>query len=378
MKLIAPFGFYGAGNIGDEATLQGFARVNARVNGGGRVWLGSRNPAHTQRVEPSFRYFHASRFDLRRRWAWTIADGVVFPGGTPIVDVLGTWPFSELVPLIERAAAKKKPVAFIGTGTERLLHDDSRRLVSRVIAPHVSAWTVRCTRDRDRLIEYGVPETSVTATADLAWMLERADPEPGRVYMERLGVVKDGPLIGVNVNIESFARERQPDLLKHVAALLDELVNSRGARILFLCNEVRDGDTFDLAASRETMASMKYRDRATILPNEYWAPQFMMSLIGCCDYTISSRYHFCLFSALQGVPFLSIRRSDKVSDLCADLEWRHHVGLAEVSAPLLSATFSAIEQQRTALVENLPAACSRMRARSQQNAIALERLRSVS
>ena len=31
MNLVAPFGFYGAGNIGDEATLQGFARLLSRL-----------------------------------------------------------------------------------------------------------------------------------------------------------------------------------------------------------------------------------------------------------------------------------------------------------------------------------------------------------
>jgi hypothetical protein len=63
----------------------------------------------------------------------------VIVGGTPIMDVLGHWPLSELVPHIEWAARREKPVGFVGTGTERLHRDDSRRLMREVLAPRVCA-----------------------------------------------------------------------------------------------------------------------------------------------------------------------------------------------------------------------------------------------
>ena len=48
----------------------------------------------------------------------------------------------------------------------------------------------------------------------------------------------------------------------------------------------------------------------------------MMSLIANCRLTLGMRYHFCLFSALQDVPFVALQRSDKVADLCWDLDGR--------------------------------------------------------
>ena len=50
MNLVAPFGFYGWGNIGDEATLQGFARLMAGSPPKPRVWVASQNPRHTARA----------------------------------------------------------------------------------------------------------------------------------------------------------------------------------------------------------------------------------------------------------------------------------------------------------------------------------------
>jgi len=39
MNIVAPFGFYGYGNIGDEATLQGFARLRAGIEALSEHWF---------------------------------------------------------------------------------------------------------------------------------------------------------------------------------------------------------------------------------------------------------------------------------------------------------------------------------------------------
>ena len=115
MRLVAPFGFYGWGNIGDESTLQGFARLVSRYGNGTRVWVASRNPSHTARIEPSFKYYKAVGRDLRRKWAGYRATAAVVAGGTPIMDVLGAWPLCELVPLIENIHRRGKTIAFLGS-----------------------------------------------------------------------------------------------------------------------------------------------------------------------------------------------------------------------------------------------------------------------
>src|SRR5262249_2024458 len=85
VNLLVPFGFYGAGNIGDEATLNGFAGLlDQSGRGGWRASIASRNPSHVRQAEPAFSYFRSSGFDPRRWWAKQRADAVVFAGGTPI------------------------------------------------------------------------------------------------------------------------------------------------------------------------------------------------------------------------------------------------------------------------------------------------------
>lgn len=375
MKLVAPFGFYGWGNIGDESTLQGFGRLLANSAEPTTAWVASRNPRQCRRAEPSFRYFSATaERSVRRHWAWRTANAMVVPGGTPIMDVLGRWPLSELAPLIERAVKAEIPIAFIGIGTERLRSPESKRVVADLLAPNVHAWSVRSPRDKDRLVEYGVSPDKVTTAADMAWGLQPVSQDFGRRYLSELGVNLDSMVIGVNVNIEGFVRERQPQLLSNLAEFLDEVVSRYDATVLFLCNEVRDGETFDLAASRELIAGMRQGQRTTIVPNRYWLPQEMKSMVACCRLTLSTRYHFCLFSALQGIPFLAIERSDKVSDLVADLDWSFGISLEKLQGPSLVAKLEELEGGRAGWLGSLNRSVQRLKDRSLRNADVLAAL----
>jgi polysaccharide pyruvyl transferase WcaK-like protein len=373
MKVLAPFGFYGWGNIGDESTLQGFASL-VRQHGRLRVSVASQNPLHTARVEPSFDYFRTGAGGFRAWWARQTANAHVFAGGTPIMDNLGDWPLTEVVPLVRAAARARVPVAYVGVGVETLRQESSRRLVASELAPHVSHWSVRGQRDRDRLIELGVPAEKVTAAADMAWLLRSVDTTFGRERLARLKPATGRPLVvGVNINLERAMVQVQPQLTRIVAAALDRLVESFDAEIVFLCNEVREGATFDKAAAQAVLGDMKQRDRAWMVPNEYFTPQEMLSLIGCCHLTISSRYHFCLFSALQGVPFLAINRSDKVEDLCLDLELQG-LRLAELETERLYRAAGCLYERREPTRTALAARVDALRRRALGNLRALESL----
>ena len=374
MRLIAPFGFYGWGNIGDEATLQGFARLLARYDPGATAWFASRDPRHTARAEPSLRYFEASRSSLRRWLANRRADGAVFVGGTPIMDVLGQWPLGEVAPLVAAQASRGRPVAFVGVGTERLHRDESRRLIARELAPRVQHWSVRSEYDRERLVACGVDGGRVTVAADLAWTLEPVAPADDS-RPECLQARQGEELVGVNVTNERFVAERAPHLLEALAQLFDRLIEKRNIRVAFFCNEIREDDAFDKAASEHILRHMTHRDRAAIVPNEYRTPEQMMALIGACRLVIGMRYHFCLFAAIQGVPFVSVNRSDKVADLCRDLAWAHGVELEEADPVRLEATTTALLEEGPGARQALLGRVETMRGRVWQNCAALDALR---
>lgn len=372
-NVVAPFGFYGAGNIGDEASLQGFARLVRGHGFDARIWIASQAPRHNAVVEPAFRYYQ-NQPGVRGLWARCIArfaDAYIFPGGTPIMDGLGEWPLGEVVPLVLRGKRREKPVVFVGTGTESLTRSQSRRLVGDVLAENVAHWSVRSERDRQRLIAYGVPSDRITTTADMAWLIPPETAEFGSQALRALDFARQ-PLVGVNVNAEHALVAREPRLFEKLAMLLDYLIEARGARVLFLCNEIREDETFDRAAAARIRSHMRGGEGCITLPNEYWPPQKMMSVIALCNLTLSTRYHFCLFSALQDVPFLAIKRSDKVADLCEDLGWLYAATPGEIDLDELIQQAAALLDERVGSKALLSSRVDQMKERALGNTIALD------
>jgi polysaccharide pyruvyl transferase WcaK-like protein len=374
VNLVAPWGFYGWGNIGDEATLQGFARVVALAGNSAGVWVSSRDPAHTAAVEPAFRYYDAVDGGWRRWWADRRASAIVVPGGTPIQDSLGEWPFCDIVPLLDAARVRGLPCAFIGTGTERLSRPESLQIMAEKVAPYVRSWTVRSEPDLARLTEYGVPPERVAVAADMAWLLSPVDAEWGRLQLQSWGVSTGGLVVGVNVMNEKAVRERYGGLFATLARFLDTLVERHDATILFIANAINDKIGFDRSASMDALASMRHRGRAFLVPNVYWPPQRIMSLLANCSAAISMRYHFCLFAALQGVPFIALQRSDKVADLSKDLDWPLGTDLG-VDTPRLLAMFEQLNAHQEPLRAHLRVRISTLRDRAARNVEALRALR---
>lgn len=379
MRLAAPFGFYGAGNVGDEATLLGFAQLIRQFGNDVEVDVATYCVNQTNKVEPYFKYYQYidGIMGLKPKLRAHLSQGYIFGGGTPISDSLGDWPLNTVGGILEHARNWGKPTAFVGIGVERLYNANSLKRMQEQIIPNTLAWSVRSPKDRERLLEMGVAEDKIIVAADMAWFLDSVDAGYGRQVFESLGL-GDRPVIGVNVNAEPHLVEKSPQLFTEMAAALDDLIMRHGVQILFLFAETRDGDTYDKAASEKIRELMVHKESAIMGPTQYLIPQQMMSIISQCATTISTRYHFCMFSVLQSVPFLAISRSDKVLDFCNGIDWPAKIDPPEVSRELIIAE---VERQLAGVPEDmaaLPAKIAAMRTKAADNRIVLHKLMTAS
>jgi polysaccharide pyruvyl transferase WcaK-like protein len=119
---------------------------------------------------------------------------------------------------------------------------------------------------------------------------------------------------------------------------------------------------------------MRHAAQTFIAPNEYLSPQEMQSLVANCHMTVSMRYHFCLFSALQSIPFIALQRSDKVTDLCSDLSWRFGIDLNGLWERELVEMFREVEAGSARLIGDLKIAVAALREHASNNLAALRAL----
>ncbi|MGH9890409.1 MAG: polysaccharide pyruvyl transferase family protein [bacterium] len=374
-SIALPWGVFGAGNIGDEAMLQGFSEL---VRDGWqepiRIWAGSRNPAYVSQVVPEFRYFRSKGRPMSpvHRWALRRSDAYLIVGDTPIMDYLGPWPLTEIARITAVAEARRKRIGFLGIGTERLHNERSVRRMREQIAPPVEHWTVRTSEDRIRLASYGVDERRVTVAADLAWLVPPIDESFGMRWLGRLGCSRDRPLIGVNVTHDRWSLDQVPELPSVIASALDAIINKRNVDVMLFANEIREGEEFDSRGIEEVLGRATRTDRMFPIPNRYWHPQEAMSFVACCDVTLSMRYHFVLFSAMQGVPFVSISRLGKLADLCRDLRWPLELPLRDAHKENIESLLSDAMENRDHLSETLHETREIMVDRARQNIRSLE------
>jgi polysaccharide pyruvyl transferase WcaK-like protein len=167
---------------------------------------------------------------------------------------------------------------------------------------------------------------------------------------------------------------REPGLFEKLAGFLDQAIENQDVFVVFLANEIREGATFDKAAAMRTLAAMRNRNQVFIAPNQYLAPQQMCSLIANCQATVSMRYHFCLFSALQGVPFLALKRSDKVADLCSDLDWPYGIGMDGLTITAVADLFKNMMADPGPLNGRFSEPILKLRNRAHENIAAIDEL----
>lgn len=247
-----------------------------------------------------------------------LAAGCAIIIGTTIVTEMHgpQWPLTILGAKYAFCHENGIPVHAAGIGADMLYSEEARQLFNKGFLPFES-WTVRSERSRRNLIALGVSPERVVAAADLAWLMptEGVNKQWANEYLSSLGVKEGVPVIGVNIVNENW---KDDDAIKaETAAALDWAAHELKWQAAFFCNETREGQYFDKEAAVKTASFMKHRP--IIVPNRYFTPEQMIALVSCCTLSISWRYHFTAFSAIGGVPVLSVLRGEKLREISDEL-----------------------------------------------------------
>ncbi len=304
-----------AGNIGDEVMYVGFLNL-LRPAIGSTVEIWDSDTCVEGWLPGCQRYIPWTQDDLCEALALQ-CKSVFIVGDTPVTEDLGVdWPLRALSKRLGFCHKNKIPVHAIGVGVSPLTTPEAIRIFKDSYLP-IQTWSVRSEDCKKALLELGVAEQNIIVGADLGWLYTpRGDYSSwGIATLLNLGLDLKKPIIGVNVVNEVWGGASTAK--EEIAEALDLVVEELSAQILFFCNETRKGEFFDSAAASHVSSAMK--NKSFILPNVYYHPDQMISLLSNTSATLSQRYHFTIESVLAGSVPVSFEKGQKMKTLIDEL-----------------------------------------------------------
>lgn len=296
-------GYYGFGNLGDEALLAVIvARLRARFPACA-VEVLSGDPAATARA---YGVEATPRMDVGRvRGAIERADVVLSGGGGLLQNVTSLKSLLYYSNVIRSAVRAGKPTVIFAQSVGPL--DFWGRAVVRAFCGGVARATVRDERSRALLASL-LPAVNVERTADPVFLFE---PGSERLDLAAEGLADDDrhPLVVVSVR----KWQGGGTTAQLVANAVDRLAARHAARVAFLPL----GGPPDAEAS--TTVIRKCASTPVLLP-DYPLGQ-AAQVVGRASLVIGMRLHALIIAARLGVPFLALPYDPKVTALLEELRY---------------------------------------------------------
>jgi len=307
MKILIS-GYYGFGNVGDEAVLEAVVGELKRRDPEVEITVLSASfnlTAEMAKVRAIPRYHFLKILGEVFR-----ADIFLSGGGTLFQDVTSSRSFWYYLSLVFLARIFRKKVVVFAQGFGPLRRKINR-FFARLILNQAKLITVR---DEDAYLEMkklGINSSLLHLTADPTFLLT---PEAGlgRKILCLESVPLDRPLLGISVRKFSKNLELEEKFFKVLAQVIDHLVCTYHYQPVFLpfqCPEDM-GEISRVISYMSQEAKMIFR---------ICRPQEMLAIISQLDLLLGMRLHALVFAAISCVPCLALAYDPKVSGLMNDL-----------------------------------------------------------
>ena len=326
MKILI-IGWFGAGNIGDEAILLSELHAMRERISDAEFHILSFDPERTQRLVSGLQQVvkiigvgskhKFLRTDFRGLWhSLTTVDMVVIGGGGIFQDIYNHYPipFFTLMVVLSKLLSKRVVIHSVGIGPIRTWI--GKRL-TRFASNLADSVTVRDHESKYMLASIGVNK-DIGISSDPVFLLEPVKSEKVKGLLASNDLTS-GLKIGVCIqDLLSWSNENKMAL----AEVLDRIISENGAKVVFIpFGSYRDGwfskdssDTVDLSSARRLAAMMN--ERAIIIAEEL-DPQELLSFIGELDIIISMRLHGIIMGISQSIPVIGLtyKQETKITNL---------------------------------------------------------------
>ena len=315
-------GWFGAGNMGDEAILLSellFLRENIKE---AEFYILSFDTKRTKRLTSNMPEVKkilrmGVKQDVVRSdicgilKAFREVDLVVVGGGGIFQDIYNHYPipFFTLMALLAKLNKKLLLLYCVGIGP---INTFIGKKLCKLTVNSSDIVSVRDSESRDLLKDLGVTK-KVYLSADPVFLLEPEWNEQVDKAIKTHNLDKSEPTIGVCVQDLLFWDNENRRIL---ADILDTLIIERGVKVVFLpFGAYRDvwftkkkSDTVDTAASKKLSELMK--EESSILTDEL-LPQELLAVIEKMDIIVSMRLHGLIMGLNAGVPVIALTYTEE-------------------------------------------------------------------
>jgi len=294
-------GYYGFGNLGDEALLEVIVtRVRARF-AGADIEVLSNDPAGTALLG----------VEATPRWEWRAireaigrADVVVSGGGGLLQNATSMRSLLYYAAILREAIRAKKKTMVFAQSIGPL--DLWGRFAVRRFCSGLDRATVRDERSR-ALLSVLLAGTPVERTADPVFLY---DAPAGDVDLSTEGLESGGPPYAI-VSVRKVSNFREG--VRTIARAVDRLAERHGVRVAFLPL----GGASDAEVSTDVIRACE--SAPVLLPECPLAKA--AAIVRRARFVIGMRLHALILAARYTVPFLAIPYDPKVAALCDDLQY---------------------------------------------------------
>ena len=355
MRLVVS-GYYGFGNLGDEAVLAGLLRAFEERGSIPRsaftvLSAAPRDTFERHGVAAAPRMRPASLVGALRQ-----ADLALSGGGSLLQDATSLRSLAYYLFVLRLAAAMGKPFALVAQGLGPLRRPLARVAVRRVLN-RALCITVRDEGSAQLLARIGVSQPRIAVTADPVFALPPPDADRGRAVL-KAGGAPSGPVVGLALRPWRGAK----DIAALGAAAAEAIERETGLPVVLLPMH-RSGD---LALAEDIERASGGRARA-IRPA--LSVEDARGVAAACEALVGMRLHALLFAVAACVPAVAVSYDPKVA------AFMREIGQDDLSLTLEEAEAGRIAEgvrralaERTERVAALKAQGSALAERARRNA----------
>lgn len=340
MSRVLVSGYYGFGNLGDEALLQAIVQgLRSR-----RPDLEIVVPAGTAADWMPDGVEVISRTDPVGLWsALRSTDLVISGGGSLLQDVTGPWNILYYAGIMATATALGVPVIVFAQGIGPV-RGTFGRMVVRAVINRAAAITVRDPGSERLLRALGI-RRRIELVADPVFALD-----PDELSLDRDAVPEDRGRIRVGVALRQ--RGLTPDSVAVLAAAFSQLAQSYDLELVFL--PMHADEDVPIAQAVAAAINVHSHPPEVHVIQGHLELQQAATLLAGCDFVIGMRLHALILAALVGRPIAGLSYDPKVDEFLAELGCKPLARLPALpAADALAALFSEQLQYRGAWREQI-------------------------